>query len=134
MRLRATRAPGPRRIRRGEPSEPTSTSPSCSTRSTSGRTHEHISRTFSAVLSTSLPGERPTTRGRSCSSAPPAINLFEQCLHRGNRAFTLQQSLLLYAFLLHLIEGTEDFPRRLRMLRNLIAASEDEVRRHNMPA
>ena len=46
----------------------------------------------------------------------------------------MQQSLLLYAVLLHLIEGTEDFPRRLRVLRNLIAASEDEVRRHNMPA
>jgi hypothetical protein len=46
----------------------------------------------------------------------------------------LPQSLLLYAVLLHLIEGTEDFPRRLRVLRNLIAASEDEVRRPNMPA
>ena len=58
-----------------------------------------------------------------------STNLFEQCLRRGGyRAFGLQQSLLLYAVLLHLIEGTSDFPRRLRVLRNLIAASDDEMR------
>jgi hypothetical protein len=69
-----------------------------------------------------------------------STNLLEQCVHlfdnqrAGYRAFTLQQSLLLYAVLLHLTKGTEDFRRRLRVLRNLITASEDEVRRPNMPA
>ena len=87
------------------------------------------------------PATTGTTRTRSCSSESTSVNLFEQCCHQfgsqrgGNRAFTLQQSLLLYAVLLHLIEKTEDFPRRVRILRNLLAASaEDEVRRQNMPA
>ena len=68
------------------------------------------------------------------------VNLFEQCAHlfnsqaSGNRAFPLPQSLLLYAVLLHSIRTTEDFPYRLRVVRNLIAASEYEVRRANMPA
>jgi hypothetical protein len=94
--------------------------------------HERISRTFGTVISMSLPGEQHYTPEKVVLFGATSINLFEQCLH--NRAFTLQQSLLLYAVLLHLIEGTEDFPRRLRVLRNLIAASEDEVRRHSMPA
>jgi hypothetical protein len=50
-----------------------------------------------------------------------------------NRVFALSESLLLYAVLLHIIDKVDDFPRRLRMLRNLIASSEDEVRRQNMP-
>jgi hypothetical protein len=96
---------------------------------------EHISRTFNDVLSTSLPGEDRYDWQKVVLFGTTSTNLFEQCLRGGdNRAFTLQQSLLLYAVLLHLIEGTEDFPRRLRVLRNLIAASEDEVRRPNMPA
>jgi hypothetical protein len=94
--------------------------------------HERVSRAFSTVLSTSLPGEQGYDPEKVVLFGATSVNLFEQCLH--DRAFTLQQSLLLYAFLLHLIEGTEDFPRRLRMLRNLIAASEDEVRRQSMPA
>lgn len=67
------------------------------------------------------------------------LDLFEACCHefgdmRGrNRVFTLSQSLLLYAVLLHKIHETTDFPRRLRILRNLIEASEDEIRRRNMP-
>jgi hypothetical protein len=102
--------------------------------------HEHISRTFSAVLSTSLPGEKHYDPQNVVLFGTTSINLFEQCVHLfdnqrvGYRAFTLQQSLLLYAVLLHLIKGTKDFPRRLRVLRNLITASEDEVRRPNMPA
>ena len=67
------------------------------------------------------------------------LNLFEACCHtfgdtRGNtRVFALSQSLLLYAVLLHMAGKTADFPRRLRILRNLIEASEDEIRRQNMP-
>lgn len=68
------------------------------------------------------------------------VNLFEECCHRfgdlrgKNRVFSYQQSLLLYAVLLHRIHTTQDFPRRLRMLRNLLSSSENEVRRDSMPA
>ncbi len=92
---------------------------------------EHISNTFNEVLSTSLPGKDDDDWQKVVLFGATSTNLFEQCLRR---SFTLQQSLLLYAVLLHLIENTEDFPRRLRVLRNLITASEDEVRRYNMPA
>ncbi len=68
-----------------------------------------------------------------------STDLFEQCLfefdsQRGrSRTFTLQQGLLLYAVLLHRIYGPNDFPRRLRVLRNLVTASVDEVRRDALP-
>jgi len=95
---------------------------------------EHISKILDDVLSTSLPGEHHYDWQKVVLFGATSTNLFEQCLRRGRqRTFTLQQSLLLYAVLLHLIQDSEDFPRRLRVLRNLIAASEDEVRRHNMP-
>ena len=35
--------------------------------------------------------------------------------------------------LLHLVEGTDEFPRRARILRNLIEASSDELRLDRMP-
>lgn len=96
------------------------------------RDSEHVNRTFTAAFSTSLPGEQHYDPQKVVLFGAASINLFEQCLH--NEAFTLQQSLLLYAFLLHLIRSTDDFPRKLRVLRNLISASEDEVRRDSMPA
>ena len=91
---------------------------------------------------------------RACSPAPPIegdgakvrlffrhdgteqdpLNLFEACCRsygetRGrNRVFSLGQTLVLYAVVLHLIEGTDEFPRRIRVLRNLIEASSDELR------
>lgn len=101
---------------------------------------DHIKSTFNGILSTAVPREESYDSRKVLLFGGGGTNLFEQCCHRfdnqrgGNRAFTLQQSLLLYAFLLHLIHRTEDFSRRLRVLRNLIAASEDEVRRPNMPA
>jgi hypothetical protein len=49
------------------------------------------------------------------------------------RAFPLQRTLLLYAVLVHRIESTADFSRRLRIVRNLIEASPDEVRVEEMP-
>ena len=68
------------------------------------------------------------------------INLFEQCCRLfdgerdGQRAFTLQESLLLYAVLLTRWRRTHDFTRRMRVLRNLLAASgPDEIRSQNMP-
>src|SRR5262249_47113885 len=46
----------------------------------------------------------------------------------GNRVFSLPHAILLYAVLLHRLHETPDFPRRLRVLRNLIEASSNEVR------
>jgi len=98
-----------------------------------------INATFTESFSTALPGSAEYDPGKALLFAPAQVNLFEYCSFHfeasttGRREFTLQQSLLLYAVLLHRIETTADFPRRLRVLRNLIAASDDEVRRQNMP-
>ncbi|OXM45173.1 DUF262 domain-containing protein [Amycolatopsis alba] len=102
----------------------------------SWRDGEHIEETFDKVLSTALPGQPRYDSRKVLLFGASGVNLFEQCLRRGvfHRPFTLQQTLFLYAVLLHVIEGTEEFPRRLRVLRNLIAASEDEMRRSSMPA
>ena len=99
-----------------------------------------VRETFESVFSLELPdspGYDPETAVLFGSSS---VNLFEQCCHAfdsqryGRREFTLQDSLLLYAVLLHLTEETEDFDRRSRILRNLLAASvADEIRRPNMP-
>ncbi len=67
-----------------------------------------------------------------------STNLFESCCRfygatRGmTRQFTFGQTLVLYATLLHLIHGTEDFPARVRVLRNLIEGSQFEVRADRM--
>lgn len=76
---------------------------------------------------------------RSDGSKQPESNLFEACCRsygesRGRtRVFSLGQALVLYAVVLHLTEGTDDFLRRLRVLRNLIEASSDELRPDKMP-
>lgn len=69
------------------------------------------------------------------------VDLFRACCRSygemrtpTQRKFTLQQTLLLYAVLLHRLRRTADFPRRLRVLRNLVVASENEVRQERMPA
>lgn len=68
------------------------------------------------------------------------VDLFKECCNgygdlRGkNRVFSWPQTLLLYAVLLHRLDATSDFPRRLRMLRNLIEASSSELRLDRMPA
>jgi hypothetical protein len=67
------------------------------------------------------------------------VDLFHACCrHYGTRQWTLAHTLLLYAVLLkpiHQITET-DFSKRLRILRNLVEASGDEIRageRNNMP-
>jgi hypothetical protein len=77
---------------------------------------------------------------RSEAGTQEPVNLFEACCRsfgevRGGRTrtFSLGQSLLLYAVLLHLIEDTSDLPRRVRVLRNLVEASTDELRIDRMP-
>ncbi|RKT79411.1 uncharacterized protein DUF262 [Terracoccus luteus] len=69
----------------------------------------------------------------------PSPNLFLACCERfgamrGNtRAFSLTDTLLLYAVLVHRIEGTDDPAQRLRVLRNANEASQFEMRLQNMP-
>lgn len=66
-------------------------------------------------------------------------NLFLACCRRygemrgKTRAFSLTDTQLLYAVLVHLIDGTEDVVHRLRVLRNVNEASEFELRVQNMP-
>ncbi|MCY3581330.1 MAG: DUF262 domain-containing protein, partial [Chloroflexi bacterium] len=60
-------------------------------------------------------------------------NLFRECCRDRDRE-SRSLPLLLYAFLLNLLEATNEFPRRLRMLRNLIEASSNQIRAQNMPA
>jgi hypothetical protein len=52
----------------------------------------------------------------------------------GSRMFGWAETLTLYAVLIHRIHQTDDFPRRLRVLRNLLEASGNELRLENMPA
>ena len=66
------------------------------------------------------------------------VDLFGQCAATycclsGSRKFGWPETLLLYAFIVHRISDTPDFPRRLRILRNLIEASENELRLERMP-
>lgn len=66
------------------------------------------------------------------------LNLFESCLRayghrRGrNRQFSLNETLFLLAVLVHRQHRTDDFPRRIRILRNLIDLADDEVREARM--
>lgn len=61
------------------------------------------------------------------------VNLFAECCS-GQVRRSAPRTLLLYAVLLHRLHDTADFPRRLRVLRNLIEASGSEIRAENMPA
>ncbi|CDX58774.1 conserved hypothetical protein [Mesorhizobium plurifarium] len=67
------------------------------------------------------------------------IDLFAACCQtygqaRGrNRVFGWPQTIFLYAVLLHRIHKTHDFARRLRVLRNLVEASSNELRLEKMP-
>jgi len=69
-----------------------------------------------------------------------SVDLFAACCEsygdmRGrNRVFGWAHTLFLYAVLLHRIHVTPEFPRRLRVLRNLIEASSNELRFEKMPA
>lgn len=101
---------------------------------------EQVKMTFDAHFSLSAPSTSAYDSTKVLLFGVSAANLLERCCRQfesqrpGNRPFSLQQSLYLYAVLLHEIHDTDDFALRLRMLRNLLSASEDEVRRANMPA
>jgi hypothetical protein len=62
-------------------------------------------------------------------------DLFEECCrHYGTQRFTYGRTLLLFAVLLDRVRPSRDFLRRLRVLRNLIEASESELRPNRLPA
>jgi hypothetical protein len=61
-----------------------------------------------------------------------SVNLFAECCWDRVRP-SWPRTLLLYAVLLHQMQATKDFPRRLRVLRNLIEASSSELRAEKMP-
>ncbi|WP_410875111.1 DUF262 domain-containing protein [Nocardia sp. A7] len=66
------------------------------------------------------------------------VDHFRECCNTyelgSQRSFSLSETLTLYAVLLHRIHASKDFARRLRVLRNLLEASTNEVRVENMPA
>ncbi len=91
--------------------------------------------TFESIFATTpTPG-----RIRLFGTAEVNVNLFDACCERYGetrgraRTFSLTDTLLLYALLIHCIEGTEDPVRRLRQLRNVNEASQFEMRVQNMP-
>lgn len=66
------------------------------------------------------------------------VDLFGQCCSTysrdgSSRKFSWPETLLLHAFIVHRMGDTPDFQRRLRILRNLIEASENELRLELMP-
>ena len=95
--------------------------------------------TFVQYFSLAVPGQGGYDVTKVLLHSTKQTNLFDLCCRHfdssldRNRDFTLQHGLLLYAVLVHLWHDTPDFHRRLRGLRNLIAASENEIRRGRMP-
>jgi hypothetical protein len=102
--------------------------------------HENVASTFDAVFATALPGAPDYDPDKVVLFGVSSTNLLELCVHGfrsgvdQNPNFARPQGLLLYGVLLHVIKHIDDFGRRIRVLRNLIAASEDEIRRSAMPA
>lgn len=89
--------------------------------------------------------QRILTRHRSVTPQPvlvfdsfdsEGVDYFHACCkHYGTSRWTLSHTLLLYGVLIGLIRqvAEDDFPKRLRVLRNLLVASNDEIRVPNMP-
>ncbi len=90
--------------------------------------------------------QRIFTKQRGDTSCPPllifdafekeGVDLFHACCkHYGTSSWTLSYTLIFYGVLLGLIHQVvdDDFFKRLRVLRNLIIASNDEIRVPNMP-
>ena len=68
-----------------------------------------------------------------------SVNLFNACCEQygimdgRSRRFSLPRTLMLYAVLVHRIQRTQDFSRRIRTLRNLVFASDNEIRLESFP-
>lgn len=62
------------------------------------------------------------------------INLFHKCAQaykqaEGRNPFSIGEQLMLYAFMLNLQDVVNNFPAKIRRIRNLIASSEDQLRK-----
>lgn len=91
--------------------------------------------------------ERVLARPGANGSQIPIFNAFDEegvdlfaacCRHYGSRQWARAHSLLFYGMLVHYLDipGDVAFPKKLRILRNLVEASGDEIRageRNNMP-
>lgn len=101
-------------------------------------TGKKIKAVFDAML-TGLPGGAPTHLLMFKFFDKEGVDFFNACCrHYGTRQWTLAHTLLLYGVLLKLMHTVADgeFLKRLRVLRNLVEASDDEIRageRNNMP-
>lgn len=65
------------------------------------------------------------------------INLFKRCADRfdptqRSNPFSFGEQLILFAVILNINRSPENFPQRLRTVRNLVSNSEDRLRRENM--
>lgn len=108
----------------------------CDTKNT-----EIFSNTFTNKGDPAEDGSKIRLFFRSASDTETPVDLFETCCQKygdslggsRKRAFSLGQTLMLYAVVLHLVERTDDFPRRVRWLRNLLEASSDELRDDRTP-
>lgn len=93
-----------------------------------------------STLFTSEPGQNTTAlllfNPLRQETGQGRIDLFGGCCrYYGKSEWSQSHSLLLYAVLLHRIHATEDFPRQIRIVRNLIESSGGgEMRTQNMPA
>lgn len=85
-------------------------------------------------------GSRVRLFFRSDKTSVEPLNLFTECCRSygvasgRTRSFSLGQTVVLYAVVLHLMEDTPEFGRRIRVLRNLVEASADDLRPDRMPA
>ena len=92
-----------------------------------------IADVFADLFKTSVAGDGVRLIGA------PSPNLFQACCERygatrgSTRLFSLTDTLLLLAVLVHRIDKTDDVRTRLRSLRNVNEASQFEMRVQNMP-
>lgn len=94
-----------------------------------------IEAVFSAIFSLASVRLDSDDTSKVVLFGPPGstVNLFAECCS-GQVRRSAPRTLLLYAVLLHRLHNTAEFPRRLRILRNLIEASGNEIRTDRMPA
>ncbi len=109
---------------------------SSSTRSTPGSVSTSATNSDSSSPSRTAPTARTPT-GSSCSARKTGADLFDACCrHYGNSAAASATDAHFFCSRCcsTALNPSDEFPRRLRVLRNLIEASESEFRPHRLPA
>jgi hypothetical protein len=102
---------------------------------------EDIAAVFAGLFTTTAaPIESDDTSKTVLFGQQGSLELFSACCSRygmtrgRNRLFSWQHTLFLYVVILHRTRQTTDFSRRLRVIRNLVEASNNELRLERMPA